>query len=484
MEETTPSIVQHANAQFLSKPIPAVRFNHYTLGMRVSFAKLIAEERSWWADQEEQIIGLVFRDIGDYYFGWVLLARDRVGRFRAVKLSHSLGSETYATSDLRKTIAHIIKTVDLVELGSQGDEPNAPFDVLRVSPHTDPATMHPYFRALLEGPGHAPARAVVKEIGPWLAPSDKHFIEEFQFRQFDQRLWELYLWAVFRDIGFDVTQMEAPDFLCQAPGIEFSVEATTVAPSQAGPLAIHPNPKTPDEMRAFLEGYMPIKFGSSLISKVNKTDAEGKHYWERRETVGKPFVIAIADFHREAQPDELVSLTTFTQSALWPYLYGRRVEWEIVDGRLVVRFSTKASHSFRAKTVPSGFFDQPGTDNVSAILFSNAGTIAKFDRMGVVAGFGATHHVYTRIGSRYNPDPGAAQGISFTENVDEPPYKERWCDELQIFHNPNARIPLSHAWLSEVAQFYLSDQERFALVPDRQVLSSITIISNKTDDAR
>ena len=133
--------------------------------------------------------------------------------FRTVKLNDSLGSEAYATFELRKAIAYIIKNVDLVELGSQGDEPNVPFDVLRVCHHTDPKTLHPYFRELLERPGHAPSRAVVKEIGPWLAPSDKHFIDEFQFRQFDQRLWELYLWAVFRDLGFDVTQMEGAGFL-------------------------------------------------------------------------------------------------------------------------------------------------------------------------------------------------------------------------------------------------------------------------------
>jgi hypothetical protein len=36
-------------------------------------------------------------------------------------------------------------------------------------------------------PGDYAARAVVKEIEPWLAPSDPHFVGEFQFK-FDQRL--------------------------------------------------------------------------------------------------------------------------------------------------------------------------------------------------------------------------------------------------------------------------------------------------------
>jgi hypothetical protein len=41
------------------------------------------------------------------------------------------------------------------------------------------------------------------------------------------------------------------------------------------------------------------------------------------------------------------------------------------------------------KVIPSGFFDLPGPENVSAVLFSNSGTISKFNRMGVVAGFGS-----------------------------------------------------------------------------------------------
>jgi hypothetical protein len=440
----------------------------------------MAEEVSWWADRNENIIGFVFRDLYDDDYGWQLLARDRVGRFRSANLKVSLKSEAYATIGLRDAIADAINNENLSQLGSQGDEPNEPFDVLRVPPGTSPAKLHPYFRELLERPGREPARAAVKEIGPWLAPSDPHFVKEFQFSQFDQRLWELYLWAAFRELGFDVTQLEAPDFLCRAPGIEFAVEATTVAPSQAGPLAIHPNPRTPKEMKEFLTDYMPMKFGSSLMSKINKKDAEGKHYWERKDTAGKPFVIAIADFHKQAERDQPGSML-FTQSALWPYLYGQRVDWEIVDGQLMVNFFKNTSHSFGKKTVPSGFFEQPGVENVSAVLFSNAGTLAKFDRMGVLAGFGAAEHIYLRVGYRYDPDPNAIRGVFFSENVADPSYVEGWSDELQIFHNPNARVPLAHAWLTGLTQFYFNEGKHRSLVPNHHVWSSMTMLMHIRD---
>ena len=128
-------------------------------------------------------------------------------------------------------------------LGTQGDETNHTTDVLTVSPGTKPEELRPNFKLLLDTPGRAPARAVFKKLGPWLAPSDPHFVKEFQNKHFDQRLWELYLWAVFRELGYDVTQPEVPDFHIVSPRGEFTVEATTCAPSEGGVLAEHPDPK-------------------------------------------------------------------------------------------------------------------------------------------------------------------------------------------------------------------------------------------------
>jgi len=473
---------QREKDHLLTSRIASARFNLYALGTRRSLARVMCDELSWWSDAGERIIGLVFQDMHDEDFGWQMLARDRVGRFRSVKLEHSLKSEHYATVGLRAAIAATLRTDDIAELGDQGDEPNEPVDLLRVPIDADPSKLHPYFREFTDRPGCAPARAVVKEIGPWLAPSDPHFVQEFQFKQFDQRLWELYLWAAFRELGFDVTQLESPDFKCRAPGIEFTVEATTVAPSQSGPLAAHPDPQTAEEIEQFLTGYMPIKFGSALTSKLNKKDSQGLHYWEREETKDRPFVLAIADFHKRAERDQPGSMT-FTHSALWPYLYGHRLEWELVDGQLKTQAVKNGEHSFGMKTIPSGFFDQPGAENVSAVLFSNAGTIAKFDRMGVVAGFGAPDHVYYRAGLKYNPDENAVRGLPFFVDVRSPDYVEGWSDELQIFHNPNARIPLDHAWLSGLAQFYFRGDEQFSLIPDHHVWSSTTSLIRLVDDA-
>lgn len=260
------------------KPLSRHRSDLYAVGTRMAAARVMSEEVSYWSSHDETLLGMVFVDTIDRDFMWMLLARDRVGRLRAVQVGSGSRSKQSATDQLHERMAAVVIEEDIREFGFQADEPNMPFDVLRVEPGTNMAKLHPSFRILLESPARAPACAVLKEVGPWLAPSDPHFVNEFQFTNFDQRLWELYLWAAFRELGFDIKQSEAPDFLCIAPGIECSVEATTVAESMQGPLADHSNPSTPEEMKPFLEDYIAMKLGSSLTSKLNKRNSKGESY--------------------------------------------------------------------------------------------------------------------------------------------------------------------------------------------------------------
>jgi hypothetical protein len=358
----------------MTKKLSRQRFDLFAIGTRLSPTELVAGELSHWSDLDENVIRVVFRDRVDNDYGWALMVRDRLGRFRGVHLDVSVCSERRAEAGLRLKIAEVSRFADIAELGIQGDETNAPVDLLAPIPGTRRDQLHPYFVELVERSGRAPARAVLREIGPWLTATDPHFVREFQRHQFDQRLWELYLWAAFREGGYDVAHGEAPDFRISAPGLAFAVEATTVAASMDGPLAQHPNPKTPEEIAAFLADYMPIKYGNSLTNKLKRRSAAGKAYWEEDGAAGLPFVIALADFHKPATEDQFGSMT-YRQSAIWTYLYGFTTDWEMVDGKLVITKRDLASHTFNGKTIESGFFSLTDSENVSAVLFSNAGTL-------------------------------------------------------------------------------------------------------------
>lgn len=456
----------------LIRPIPAERFHLLTIGVRRAVSRFVTAEVSFWADEEEKLLGLISLDYTDKDFYWMILARDRIGRFRCCALDDSISSETRATELLMGEMARLVRNGIPADFGWQGDEPNAPFDLLSVTPGVK---LHPYFELLLNDEGHMPARAAIREIGPWLAPSDPHFVREFQTAAFDQRIWELYLWAAFRELGFDVEQPEAPDFSCSAPGIAFTVEATTVSPSLSGPLAKHPNPKTPAERQEFLKNYMPMKFGSSLTSKLNKKNAAGQSYWERSGTKDKPFIIAVADFHKSAAEDELGSMI-YSQSALWPYLYGQRVVFEPSDAGGYWRAVKGVDHVYGEKTVPTGFFDLPGAENISAVISSNAGTLPKFNRMGLRAGFVPKNYSYYRQGIRYDPAPGSFVGIPFLDDVLSESYEEYWSDELQLFHNPKAKNPISPEAFSGITQYLFDGGDLHQLTPENTVIASLTVV--------
>lgn len=457
------------------KPLPNARFNLYAIGTRRSGVWHLAEEFSYWSSHCERILGVVARDRTDNDYSWVALARDQNGCFRCANLKTDYSTGPRAEEALLQEIDRVVRQGNIDAYGTQGDETNAPISLLRPVTDVDPKELHPYFRLVLEEPGRAPARKVFQEIGPWLAPQDPHLVNEFQTKGFDQRLWEIYLWAAFREFMLDVELLEAPDFRCRAPGIDFCVESTTAAPSLSGALAEHPMPKTIEETAAFLDNYMPIKYGSALYSKLNKTDRNGRHYWEREESRGKPFALAIADFHMPAQSNQLASMT-YTQTALWQYLYGSRVYWEMEGDILVIKPEKIGKHQFRDKKIPSAFFDQPKAENISAVIFSNAGTLAKFDRMGVVAGFGADGYRYWRTGFRYNPDPNAFIGTPFSEEVKADGYEEYWTQEVQVFHNPNAKHPLPFNWLLGATHHYFEDGFMKSHAPIDSVLTSFTTV--------
>lgn len=481
MSEAKRRAALRAQAYPFSAPLDRKRFNHYALGTRLSIIHHVAEEVSWWSAADDRLIAVVVHDRIDDDYGWIILARDRIGRFRAVLLDTSLPSAFRAEEALRLELARVVRDEDIAVLGDQADTPNSPVDLLAVPDAADMTALHPYFLELLNRPARSPGRAVIREIGPWLTPKDPHLVQEFQGQGFDQRLWELYLWAAFREFGLDVELLEAPDFRCTAPGIDFTVEATTAAPSTMGPLASHPDPKTDAEIEEFLKGYMPIKYGSALHSKLTKTNAKGKHYWEREESVGKPFLLAIADFHKPATEDSPASLT-FTQSALWQYLYGQRVRIEERDGALVVIPVPITEHQFGEKTIPSGFFDQPLAENVSAVIFSNAGTIAKFDRMGVVAGFAEPGVRYLRMGYRYSAASESTNGISFVDDLLSDGYEEWWTEEIQVFHNPNALHPLPIMTLMGAIHHAFEDGELKTLAPEGAVMTSYTMLLSTFED--
>lgn len=444
------------------KPVPLIRFDALAGYARKPAIRILGDEMSWFEHADERLLGLVIRDRTDNDFGGHVFGRDLKGRFRWV------GGTDFVATPHRARIALRLELERLAGLPNaeyyQGDEEGAPVDFF--AELGDPAKLNPNFVALRDMEEYSAARGIIEPMMRWYEDADGNFIEQFQTTGFDTRIWELYLFAAFTEMNLEIERVHAiPDFCCTNPFGEFCVEAVTVNPSRnkQGQVLPAPPTDTPEQVADYLRNYMPIRFAGVLIAKLQK------RYWEREHVAGKPLLFAVHDF---SSPGSM----THTRSSFERYVYGYDHQWaQDKQGNLVITPEKIGMLRWGTKEVPAGFFNLPDTENVSAVLFSNSGTISKFSRMGHLAGFGSNRLELRRVGTAVNPDPKASEPLSFNWRVNDLDYAESWAEGIDIWHNPNALHPLDPDLLPGAAHhFLLPDGNVQSFIPDWFPLGSRT----------
>lgn len=442
--------------------MPKVRFDAIAGYARQPQAGLFGKELSYHQADGGSVTGILMRDIVDGdYFGLVF-ARDAKLRFRNVAITPFVATAAEASGHLADALDEAAAASP--ETHHQADEKGAPVDFF--TPVRPREQLNPAFVTLVEDESFSPARGIIEPMMRWYQDADGNFVEQFQTTGFDQRMWELYLFATFIEQGFLLDRTEAvPDFDCAGLAGRFTTEAVTVGPTRVGSEILPPpETDTPDKLRAYLEHYLPIKFGSSLTSKLRK------RYWERDNVKGAPFALAIADF---SSPGSMMH----SSSSLERYLYG--YVHDAVrddDGRLTVTPRRILEHRFGDKApIPSGFFGLPDAENVSAVLTSASGTISKFNRMGLLAGFGSGRVAMIREGTAVDHDPDAAAPKVFRKLVNSADYSETWVEGLNVYHNPRSAEHLGIELLPDAAHHFISSKgERASRVPPFHPYASIT----------
>ncbi|HKS27599.1 MAG TPA: hypothetical protein VJS44_07255 [Pyrinomonadaceae bacterium] len=433
------------------KAISKLRFDALAGYVRIPTARLIVSELDWYEEGNEKVLGVLLLDIHDQDYGYCLLGRDRKKRFRAVKTGSSFATVAEARRELRRSLVKCAKWKN--EKFHQGDEKGEPLDFF--TPVVKEEKMSESFKRVFSNE-ERPARGLLAEMMNWYEDVDGNFVQQFQSTGFDARLWELYLYALFNELGYTFNRdYAAPDFLCEGLPGKFFVEATTVNPSAV--------PPTEDELtqKGYSENYVPIKFGSALFSKLQKK------YWELPHVEGLPLVFAVQDFH---QPLSM----TWSASALVQYLYGIRQTLNIKDDgsteEIIERIDT---YEWKGKKIPAGFFRQPDTEHVSAVIANPGGTVAKFDRMGFIAGFGDKNIEITRRGLCFRESDVPEE---FRQEVSVPGYSESWVEGLSVYHNPNAVHPLPEHFIPGAAHFTMKDDSIVGVMPPFHPIGSITSI--------
>lgn len=330
---------------------------------------------------------------------------------------------------------------------------------------------------MLTAPSHQNVAWLLNQLYLSLPRPDPNWTTDCQTENFHTRLWEAQLLAAFREQGLLVTQpVESPDFRIEnRKGGAAWVEAVTANPqTRFEPVNARPSfqPDTPAEL---FFGTAALRFAKTLGNKLQRAYAHMPH------VTGMPFAIALADFHAPAS-------MMWSREALLGYLYGMSAEVIEVDGERVAK-AGEASRLLGTSGFPAGLFRNDAHAGLSAVIFTNACTVGKFNRVAISAGAPDHGLRYVRYGKFFDRRAGALDGIPFCLDVASDEYRglwpqgyEPWCAELEVLHNPFARHSLPVELLPEATHWIEIDDELVCLSHyATNILWSGTLIQNQAD---
>lgn len=324
------------------------------------------------------------------------------------------------------------------------------------------------FKLLVESELLKPAKNIIENITALMTDKDGNFIQQLQSDGFDARLWEIYLFILFKEIGFTQNDdHDRPDFHLVKGDIDVFVEASLSADKKEADVfskdfikeAVAKNDLVIQQQ---LIDYYIIRLGSVLFSKLCKT------YWELDWVKGKPLILAITPAHNY--------LASFLPDAkLIEYLYGLRQRIQITDNGVEnLGAEVVDKFQFGEKKIPANFFAQPLVENISGILFTNNADLHKFNRMGYQSGLSKEELIIVRSGAKHNPEPGS-KVAEFTYQVKPNEVVEHWNESVTLFHNPNALHKIDKGTFNYIRQVWLEPDQTFnGIMPKEFVFHSLT----------
>lgn len=442
------------------------RFNIYMLFTRSPIVNEFAQELEYYSNESSTILGIILIDKIDQDFIFVLLCRDENKQFRSFKVKVDIPTIEEARELITNSMKwHTSQNLVIVEQGVSNQGLNL-FEIV-----VSEEKMHPYFTRLDRDTGFYPSKRVVIEVANHMNDIDGNFIEQFQSKNgFDARLWELYLFAFLCEEQFEIVRdYDRPDFVIKKDDFEIGVEAVIVSRKKENPpkyLTLDRKSilmKNSKEIQEEVKNDMPLRFGSTLFSKLSK------EYWKLPHLKDRPLVFAIADFHDDKS-------MLWSHVSIIEYLYG--IKQSIIsmenDSYKVENQKIEFYIKKNGVKIPAGFFYQENVENVSGILFSATGTISKFTRMGVQAGFGNENQKILRFGDKIVLKEDFYSSERFVYEVSEN-CNEIWSEGVNLFHNPNAKKSIPIELFPNIAHHKILDGELQSIIPEFHPLSSINL---------
>ena len=228
----TPALIKHGRCDFEGRTLQSMLLQRFPSSMRLPQSPIRRHRQ-----QRATLIGLGLNRIGrsslvpDTRATRGMIGRDERLRFRAIDVNGSLSTVGVAREELLGQMKAQHKRPD--EDFHQGNAVGAPMDFF--APVASGERLHPNFRTLSDAERYSPARGLVAAMMPFYEDMDGNFVEQFQTTAFDPRIWELYLYATFVELGYALVSSRAvPDFIFRGPLRAVGLEATSINPPNVG----------------------------------------------------------------------------------------------------------------------------------------------------------------------------------------------------------------------------------------------------------
>lgn len=426
------------------KPLSQWEFDVYALSIPRGHGFGDRPPAGAWRSADGLSCGILTKDVHDASFG-ILVMRRRVDHiWTVIAERHGFRSQ----SDARKYIEREMR---------DGEPPESVPAGVPIRPalyDLQGRTASDVFAVLMRL-SHQPAAWLLHQLYLALPKPDRNWASDCQTKNFHTRLWEAQLLASFREQGLLVTQPQgSPDFRIEnRRGKVAWVEAVTANPTVPYSHVNTPPSKMPTDRTEIFFGSAALRFAKTLGNKLDR------QYERLAHVEGHPFLIAIADFQAPAS-------MLWSREGLIGYLYGEGAQEVESKGHRQAR-TLEATHLLGEAGFPAGLFADERHAELSAVIFTNACSLGKLNRVAV-SGRGAPKGFrYTRVGNFFDRRPGALRGISFCLDVTSDEYRrlwpqgyEPWSAELEVFHNPFAQYPVPCDLLPEATHWFERDGEK------------------------
>lgn len=315
----------------------------------------------------------------------------------------------------------------------------------------DESRQHPHFKALAN-PARAVSRQVLAAWADGFPDRDGKMVQEFQI-SFNSAFWEIYLYALFRDYGFEFDWSHAaPDFLLSSHGHPFLVEAVTANAAQGKPnewdadFSLLSSSNRSIDIKALNREAM-VRLANAIHGKSRKFT---ESYSKLPHVSRKPFVLAIAPFeqpHFNHQYNRPIMSVLYDHYVDEPEYMSNPAAFPNGPPTRHLGFVTKDNGA----EIELGLFNDDRMRQISAVLFSCTATWGKVSALSPQT---QEHQTIMRTVWGATAEGQPMERVGRANEIGE-----TLSDGIQIYHNPFALHPLDPAYFRRrgVVQHYFEE---------------------------